>query len=55
MFSNIHHVNEIEDYFQRGHPQVMSHLGGREGVLQVVTWCDKGEGGESPMCDITFL
>ena len=39
----------------RGHPQITSHLGGREGVLQVVTWCDKGEGGGSLMCDITFL
>ena len=43
-------INEI-----RGHPQITSHLGGREEVLQVVTWCDKVEGGGSPMCDITFL
>ena len=39
---------------KRGHPQITSHLGGREGVLQVVTWCDKGEEGVSLMCDITF-
>ena len=26
----------------------------REGVLQVVIWCDNGEGGGSLMCDITF-
>ena len=40
------HLNAIYYmYIHRSHPQITSHLGGREGVLQVVTWFDKGKTG----------